>query len=98
MTHTLRTLYLWLNKHYPDLTGNLPALQGYCQREWDEPDTLRWLIYKLRHRVPQVELQRIFHNCCKEASLRKNEDALYSDIMQLNSARKYRAVIERKEV
>jgi len=97
MIHTLKTLYLWLSKHYPDLTGSLPALREYCQREWYEPGTLRWLIYKLRRRVPQVELQRVFHNCCKEACLRKNEEALYGDIMILNSARKYRAVIERKE-
>ncbi|MEW5804854.1 MAG: hypothetical protein AB1847_22430 [bacterium] len=94
MLHTLKTLYLWCNKHNPLVLERFEKLSQYC----NDPEynglnrgekSLHWLIQNLRYKIMQKDLQDVFYYCLLEA-LVYGEDDLYTNIFRFDIARKYR--------
>lgn len=95
MLHTLRTLYDFAAKHYPEFVDYLPRLRDYCYHtKYDQTGSLRWFMYKIRNRFPQREVQSIFIALLQEASLKNTTDIFYHDVMSLRIAQKYAQIIQ----
>ena len=94
MIHTLKTLYFWANRQYPKLTAELPGLEDYCLNDNKQhpPYTLGWLIYSLRFKISQGELQRVFYFALVEAHF-YGEQFLYSDIRKFYIIYDYRNLL-----
>jgi len=94
MTHTLKTLYFFMRRHYPALTGSFKNLKDYCLNDSQKHqlDTLGYVIYKLRFEVSHDELQRIFYYALVEAYF-YGEDFLYADMQNFKIWYEYRNML-----
>lgn len=96
MIHNLKTLYVFVNRHYPDLDAKFEHLEDYCLNDSKRhaPGTLGGMIYALRHQISQKDIERVFYYALVEALL-FGEDALYSDMQNFKVWFEYRDMLKK---
>lgn len=94
MIHNLKTLYIFVNRHYPALASRFESLEDYCLNDSKRHSsgTLGHMIYTLRYQVSQKEIERVFYYALVEAIL-YGEDALYQDMQNFKAWFDYRDML-----
>lgn len=95
--HTLRTLFELTSKFYPQLTNQFQQLEEYCTDDNPIQNTgvksLKHIVYNLRGKLNQKELEELFYLMLCEVIAFKNESLLFDDIFSLKSLRRYKSLI-----
>lgn len=88
MKHSLKKLYEYLSKYYPEITDKFEYLEEYCTRATTLNKgyrTLYWMVMAMRETVPSKQLEKIFFNIVCEAAIR-GEEHLYDNIFHYRNA------------
>lgn len=98
MIHNLKTLYIFVNRHYPALASRFEHFEDYCLNDSKrhQPGTLGHMVYTLRFQISQKDIERIFYYALVEALL-YGEDALYVDMRNFKIWFDYRDMLKENQ-